>query len=61
MSQGVRACGLRRTRYRGRQKTALQEVYVAAAINVQRIGAWFAGVPRATTRTSRLITLLAYS
>lgn len=59
ISQGVRACGLRRTRYRGQRKTALQEVCVAAAINVQRIASWFMGVPRATTRTSQLTALLA--
>ena len=53
LSQGVRAFGLRRTRYRGLAKTHLQHVAIAAAINVERLVAWFTGQPRAATRTSR--------
>src|SRR5215475_3022270 len=40
LSQGVRAFGLRRTRYRGLPKTHLHHVAIAAAINVDRIVAW---------------------
>ena len=57
LSQGVRAFGLRRTRYRGLKKTHLQHVALAAAINIDRIVAWLEERPRATTRTSRFAAL----
>jgi transposase len=57
LSQGVRAFGLRRTRYRGVQKTHLQHVAMAAAINIERLVAWCEDRPRATTRTSRFAAL----
>jgi transposase len=57
LSQGVRAFGLRRTRYRGLDKTHLQHVASATAINMERLVAWFAGKPRATTRTARFAAL----
>ena len=57
LSQGVRAFGLRRTRYRGLEKTHLQHVAIAAAINIDRIVAWLEEQPRATTRTSRFAAL----
>ena len=56
-SQGVRAFGLRRTRYRGFDKTHLPHVAIATAINVERLVAWFTGKPRATTRTARVAAL----
>jgi transposase len=59
LAQGVRAFGLRRSRYRGLAKTHLQHVATAAAINLARLGAWFRAVPRATTRTSRFAALAA--
>ena len=59
MSQAVRACGLRQARYRGLAKTGLQHVATAAAINLDRIAAWFAGRPLAPTRTSRFAALAA--
>lgn len=59
ISQGVRTCGLRRARYRGQTKTELQEGCVASAINIQRVAAWLAGTTPETTRTSRLLALLA--
>jgi IS5 family transposase len=59
ISQGVRAFGLRRSRYRGLVKTHLQHVATAAAINLQRLTAWFRAIPRATTRTSRFAALAA--
>ena len=55
----VRAFGLRRSRYRGLTKTHLQHVATAAAINLDRLAAWFRAVPRATTRTSRFAALAA--
>ena len=57
LSQGVRAFGLRRSRYVGETKTGLQGVCTAAAINVARIVNWLAGTPRAKTRTTRFATL----
>ena len=57
LSQGVRAFGLRRTRYRGLPKTHLQHVATAAAINIDRIVAWLDERPRAQTRTSRFAAL----
>ena len=59
LSQGVRAFGLRRARYRVLAKTALQHVATAAAINLDRIAAWFDGRPLAPTRTSRFAALAA--
>jgi transposase len=59
LSQGVRASGLRRSRYRGLAKTHLQHVATAAAINLGRLAAWFRAVPRAATRTSRFAALAA--
>ncbi|HEX6011077.1 MAG TPA: IS1182 family transposase [Geminicoccaceae bacterium] len=53
ISQGVRAFGLRRSRYRGLARTHLQHVATAAAVNLGRLAAWFRAVPRAATRTSR--------
>ena len=57
ISQGVRAFGLRRTRYRGLDKTHLQHVAIAAAINVDRLVAWLDGQPRSQTRMSRFAAL----
>ena len=56
-SQGVRAFGLRKARYRGLKKTDLQEVATATSINVGRITDWLNGVPTAATRRSRLAAL----
>lgn len=58
ISQGVRACGMRRSRYRGLDKTHVQNVAIAAAMNVERLVAWLDGRPRAQTRTSRFATLM---
>jgi transposase len=57
LSQGVRAFGLRRTRYRGLEKTHVQHIATAAAINIDRIVAWLDARPRAQTRTSRFAAL----
>ena len=48
---------MRRTRYAGFDKVHVQNVAIAAAINVDRLVAWFDGRPRAQTRTSRFATL----
>ncbi len=55
----MRAFGLRRSRYRGLAKTHLQHVATAAAIELERLAAWFRAVPRAVTRTSRFTALAA--
>ena len=57
LSQGVRASGLRRSRYRGLAKTHVQHVATAVAINVDRIVAWLDNRPQAQTRTSRFAAL----
>lgn len=59
ISQGVRVCRLRRTRYIGLAKTRLGHILTAVAVNLLRIGAWLAGVPRAKTRQSAFVTLMA--
>jgi transposase len=59
ISQGVRAFGLRRSRYRGLARTHLQHVATAAAVDLERLAAWFRAIPRAATRTSRFAALAA--
>jgi transposase len=59
ISQGVRVCGLRRSRYAGQAKTHLQHLATAAALNVLRIGGWLAEKPREQTRTSAFAQLMA--
>ncbi|MEL7510765.1 MAG: transposase, partial [Cyanobacteria bacterium J06554_3] len=57
ISQGVRSCGLRRSRYIGQAKTHLQNVAVGAALNIDRLFNWFQGVPLAKTRISHFSAL----
>ena len=57
ISQGVRVMGLRRSRYIGQEKTHLQHVAIAAALNIVRSMAWLSGVPRAQTRRSAFVRL----
>ena len=57
LSQGVRAFGLRRARYRGLARTHLQHVATAAAMNVGRLVNWLDEIPRAQTRRSRFAAL----
>ena len=58
ISQGVRTMGLRRSRYIGQDRTHLQHVATAAAINIVRLMSWLNGVPHAKTRQSPLVQLL---
>jgi transposase len=44
ISQGVRAFGLRRSRYIRINKTRLQHLATAAAINLERVSDWLAGI-----------------
>ena len=57
ISQGVRAFGLRCSRYRGIQKTHLQHLVSATVINIVRTLAWLEGKPLAKTRTSKFAAL----
>jgi DDE family transposase len=58
ISQGVRTMGLRRSRYIGQERTHLQHVATAAAINIVRLMRWLGGEPHAKTRQSPLVQLL---
>nr|WP_214662295.1 transposase [Streptomyces polyasparticus] len=51
--QGLRRCGLRRTRYCGLDKTRFQHELTTAALNIIRTEAWLTETPLAKTRTSR--------
>ena len=60
ISQGVRAFDMRRSRYRGMDKTHLQHLIIATSINLVRVLAWSEGKPLATTRTSKFAALATY-
>ena len=57
ISQGVRAFGLRKTRYYGLAKTHLQHLATAAAMNLDRLEALFNNTPLGKTRISRFARL----
>jgi transposase len=57
LSQGVRAFGMRRSRYVGLAKTGLQQACTAAAMNVVRIVDWLDKKPRAKTRVTHFAAL----
>ena len=57
LSQGVRAFGMRRSRYIGLAKTGLQQACTAAAMNASRVVHWLNGRPRAKTRVTRFAAL----
>ena len=57
ISQGVKAFGLRRSRYRGLAKTRLQHHLTGAAVNLARLDAWITGWPLAPTRVSPFAAL----
>ena len=59
LAQGVHSFGLRRSRYRGLSRTRLLHIASAAALNLDRLGAWLAGRTLAKTRTSRFGRLAA--
>jgi len=56
-AQAVRRSGLRQARYMGLARTHLQHIATAAAINVIRLGEWWAGTPPDRTRHSPFATL----
>ena len=57
ISQAAFAFGMRRTRYRGLQKTHLHHLATAIAINLQRFVDWVWDTPRSTTRQSHFARL----
>ncbi len=59
ISQAAFTLGMRRTRYRGKDKTHLQNVATASAINLFRAVNWPTGEPKAETRLSSFVTLAA--
>jgi len=59
ISQAAWVLGMRQSRYRGLEKTHLQNVLTAAAINLTRAVNWITEIPLAETRTSRFATLAA--
>jgi transposase len=61
LSQGVRAMGMRRSRYDGLARTHVQHVLTAAAINLVRIDAVLTNQPRGKTRRSHFARLAATS
>ncbi len=58
ISQGVRGFDLRRSRYIGLAKTRLQHLFIAASLNMIRMGAWLMEKPHAQTRCSRFGKLM---
>jgi transposase len=59
ISQSVFALGMRRSRYRGLEKTHLQHVFTAMAMNVTRVLNWYNEIPRSQTRITRFGQLAA--
>jgi transposase len=57
ISQAAFAFGMRRTRYRGLQKTHLHHLATAIAINLQRFVDWVWDTPRSKTRQSHFARL----
>ncbi|MFE7758530.1 transposase [Streptomyces sp. NPDC057429] len=55
--QAVAVTGMRRARYLGLQKTHLEHVFSAAALNLIRLDAWWNGHPLDRTRASHLARL----
>ncbi len=59
LSQGVRRCDMRRSRYIGEAKTWLQMLLTAVALNLVRAAAWLVEPLTKTKRTSALVKLMA--
>lgn len=59
ISQGVFAMGMRRSRYRGQDKTHLQFIFTAAAMNITRAVNWLNRIPRKTTKPTKFGRLAA--
>lgn len=61
ISWGVRASGLRRSRYIGEAKTHLQELLIATGLNLARVSAWLAGARPAAPHIPAFVRLLTTS
>ncbi|WP_395088971.1 IS1182 family transposase [Armatimonas sp.] len=61
LSQGIQACGMRRSRYIGEGKTHLQNTAIATSLNVMRMVSWLLDIPLAKTQKSRFSRLCAQS
>jgi transposase len=59
MAQGTRTGDLRRSRSSGVVKTRLMHLLLATALNLMRVAAWLADIPRAQTRPSACAALAA--
>lgn len=59
ISQGVFALGMRRSRYRGQDKTHLQFILTAAAMNLTRVVNWLNDKPRSKTFVPRFTQFAA--
>jgi transposase len=59
LSQAVRRCGYRATRYVGRAKTHLQHILTAAAINLIRLADWFETPSHTPRRPAAFTALMA--
>ncbi len=59
ISEAARKHGARKSRYVGLQKTWLQEILLASAINLERAARWLMGDRPALTRRSRFATVMA--
>jgi transposase len=57
LSQGVRRSSLRQSRYIGLDKTHLQHIFIAIALNLFRLNDWLNGKQLAPTRYSRFMNL----
>ena len=58
ISQAVNGFGMRRTRYRSLAKTTLQNIAIAAAVNIDRFVAFKMGRPLAQTRVPRFVRVM---
>ena len=59
IGQTVNGKGARRSRYRGLERTYLQHLATAAAINLERIARWLMGERPETTRISLFAALVS--
>jgi hypothetical protein len=57
LSQNVRTCGLRRSRYRGLARTHVQHVLTALACNLTRVADWIATPTTTRHRSTRFHAL----
>ncbi len=57
ISQAAYVLNGRRVRYRGLAKTHLQNIVIAAAINLRLGTNWLLGIETATTTTTRFVSL----